>query len=1212
MSVQRPEDNAPAGSSTAIDAARNLLVDRYSERLYQRYPDILAAINAEGIIQRLNPAFEELTGHTADTAQDFPLADWLHPDDRTAFAECQAQLQSDYDRFNLVARLRSRIRKDGWMWINWSGFPGPEPGTLFLVGRDVTEQKAAELSLLARQKQLHQTIELAGLPTWELDLGSLDFVFNDAMLALLGTSATAEGGYRMPFTRFMDRHSDRANSSNLVQRVVRFARSNQTDFNERFAYHLRTPSGESFEAEFLLRGILDDNHYLLRAFGTVQAVKPSVSAGHAADGSIAVWDRLPNAVLHATDEGYVQNLNPAAAKLFAYSGSDLPLPLAQLVPEQYREVLTKQLALLRKEPDKRTFEGRWIDLHGLRSDGHTFPVSVAISGGPAPQPYILLVRDRSESELQQRMLNRLQQEVQVLHGRPRQVLEAAPVPLLLTDGQMLFDANSAALLLFRMDLLTAQNRPLGSLLQVDAASLDNLHNLVDQGNATVAASVLQADASAAPVELRVARYLPQDNRMLLIAILPVQARNAHAQQAAFTGLTEAMAVARIGTWQLDTANGDFTVDDRHMTWMGVDLASMPGHTLAWDTYLRDHVHPEDVSNLKGAVQALLHQEANDHTGQVDYRLISTGGRFRYLTMRLQSRPEAQQQVLFGTCQDVTEIRLQEIERLERQRRMEAQDKAVLELTSAGIFGQDLPLALRRIAATVCEVLDIDRCGMWTYAPDHSAMQCIAMVDRTNPNVGEALELREAEFPNYFQAVRANRVLPVKYVTIDPRTSEFSASYLAPNGIGSMMDVGVLRAGELVGMLCCEHRGFPRDWYPDEQRFVISMSELVALVLETADRLELLNTLAAKEAELTRANHELRLLNDALHQSVADRTQAYDQLKQAHQYLVQQGKLASLGQLLAGVAHEINTPVAAILSSVRNLEEQLLRAMQDVPTLLRDLPEPIVALVMQLVHQAPANALDDGTQQERVQRAALQQQLEQHGLPHAFELARDLNEFDVNGNLPAYLPLLQLPNASQVLGYAVRLLRLRQGLTNITTAGNNAVKVVRALRSLSQDQPDNAVRQPVLLSEQIDTVLTVFHNQLKHNFLLDKYYQPDTTPVPVYAEELSQVWTHMITNAVQAMDGRGRLTVEHWIEGEWAYVRITDNGPGIPPDVLPRIFEPFYTTKPAAGNSGLGLDICQKIVTKHGGSIEVKSHPGQTSFTVLLPLVAPPEPNDSQT
>src|SRR5207248_3187036 len=110
----------------------------------------------------------------------------------------------------------------------------------------------------------------------------------------------------------------------------------------------------------------------------------------------------------------------------------------------------------------------------------------------------------------------------------------------------------------------------------------------------------------------------------------------------------------------------------------------------------------------------------------------------------------------------------------------------------------------------------------------------------------------------------------------------------------------------------------------------------------------------------------------------------------------------------------------------------------------------------------------------------------------------------------------------------------------------------------------------------------------------------------YVDELNQVWTNLIHNAVQALGGKGEVVIEtRVVDGTHVAITVQDNGPGVPPDVMPRIFEPFFTTKPKGEGTGLGLGIVKQIVDKHGGKIDVTSEPGCTRFTVRIPIEGPP-------
>jgi len=108
-------------------------------------------------------------------------------------------------------------------------------------------------------------------------------------------------------------------------------------------------------------------------------------------------------------------------------------------------------------------------------------------------------------------------------------------------------------------------------------------------------------------------------------------------------------------------------------------------------------------------------------------------------------------------------------------------------------------------------------------------------------------------------------------------------------------------------------------------------------------------------------------------------------------------------------------------------------------------------------------------------------------------------------------------------------------------------------------------------------------------------------VPVFVDELNQVWTNLISNAQQALAGKGGIAIETVVEDQWVTVRVIDDGPGVPADVIPRIFEPFFTTKPKGEGTGLGLGIARQIVAKHGGEMRCESQPGRTVFEVRLPV-----------
>ncbi len=328
------------------------------------------------------------------------------------------------------------------------------------------------------------------------------------------------------------------------------------------------------------------------------------------------------------------------------------------------------------------------------------------------------------------------------------------------------------------------------------------------------------------------------------------------------------------------------------------------------------------------------------------------------------------------------------------------------------------------------------------------------------------------------------------------------------------------------------------------------------------------------------------------------------LQSAQAQLIQSEKMASLGQLVANVAHEINTPISAIKSSGMNITDALEHAMQGLPTVLRLLDEPSQRLFMQLIGAAKHrnDVLSSREERALVRDATLK--LEQAGVDNARHTASVLVQLHAHTAPLDYLPLLQHPESAQILDAASSLASVVNSADNINTAVERVSKIVFALKTYSRvNNADEKIRSD--LREGLETVLTIYQNQIKRGTELVRHYE-DIPMLLCYPDELNQVWTNLIHNALQAMHFQGTLTVGIRQENNEAVVSISDTGSGIPQEIRDKIFDAFFTTKPAGEGSGLGLDIVKKIVEKHQGRIDVQSSVGVgTTFSVRLPLNAVP-------
>jgi signal transduction histidine kinase len=330
-------------------------------------------------------------------------------------------------------------------------------------------------------------------------------------------------------------------------------------------------------------------------------------------------------------------------------------------------------------------------------------------------------------------------------------------------------------------------------------------------------------------------------------------------------------------------------------------------------------------------------------------------------------------------------------------------------------------------------------------------------------------------------------------------------------------------------------------------------------------------------------------------------QALDELHQAEAHLVHAEKMAALGQLIAGVAHEINTPIGAIKSSGHNIAEALSSALVGLPPLLDQLAGEDRKRLADLVAHASAPGPMLSTREERAIVRDVTARLEALGIEQARHRAGLLVQLQAHADLDAVLPLLRHPLAERILETAYGIATITTNTGNINTAVERVGKIIFALKSFSRFG-GSQVWTAADLAEGLETVLTIYHHQIKQGTELVRRYGEDVPPVRCLPDELNQVWTNLIHNALQAMDYRGTLTLGLARDGERVRVSVADTGCGIEPALRERIFDAFFTTKAAGEGTGLGLDIVRKIVQKHGGTIEVESEPGRGStFTVVLPI-----------
>ena len=356
-------------------------------------------------------------------------------------------------------------------------------------------------------------------------------------------------------------------------------------------------------------------------------------------------------------------------------------------------------------------------------------------------------------------------------------------------------------------------------------------------------------------------------------------------------------------------------------------------------------------------------------------------------------------------------------------------------------------------------------------------------------------------------------------------------------------------------------------------------------------------------ERKKADKLLAEYNHSLERAVTQRTQelsqALNHLQATQQELIQSEKMAALGQLIAGIAHEINTPLGAIRSSVGNMSKFLSQTLEQLPALFQSLSPEESQIFLNLLQKSLQKELTLSAKEERQLKRALIRELEAEKIQDADTMADTLVDMGIYSGSEEFLPLFKKSECPDLVEIAYKLSGLQRGTKTIEAAMDRASKVVFALKTYARyDQLGKMTK--VNLTEGIETILTLYQNQLKQGVEVYKNYELIPS-VLCYPDELNQVWTNLIHNALQAMDYRGTLRIDLSQKDQLAEISITDSGHGISKEIQSKIFEPFFTTKPAGEGSGMGLDIVKKIIEKHSGKIAVESQPGRTTFTIFLPV-----------
>ena len=366
-------------------------------------------------------------------------------------------------------------------------------------------------------------------------------------------------------------------------------------------------------------------------------------------------------------------------------------------------------------------------------------------------------------------------------------------------------------------------------------------------------------------------------------------------------------------------------------------------------------------------------------------------------------------------------------------------------------------------------------------------------------------------------------------------------------------------------------------------------------------LEKNKALQTSEEELRQNFEELQTTQEELQRQKIEVERTLRELKSTQSQLIHSEKMATLGQLVANIAHEINTPLGAIRSSAGGIEQTLTETLPVLPEFLSALPQNELKIFNKAVKFSAESNVSLSSREQRALKYDLIETLDSYkDIQYKNRFADLLVDSGLYKDSDMVKAILKTNNPYSLLQTIHHISSIIRSNQTIQMATERASKIIFALKNFSH-QDQNGKKTKTDVNKSIENTLILYHNQIKHGIDVQKNLN-ELPQIMGYPDELVQVWTNLIHNAIQAMKNEGTLTVKSEKKGTNILVTIGDTGTGIPKEAQERVFDAFFTTKKAGEGSGLGLDIVKKIVEKHNGKIWFESEEGKgTKFFVELPL-----------
>lgn len=370
------------------------------------------------------------------------------------------------------------------------------------------------------------------------------------------------------------------------------------------------------------------------------------------------------------------------------------------------------------------------------------------------------------------------------------------------------------------------------------------------------------------------------------------------------------------------------------------------------------------------------------------------------------------------------------------------------------------------------------------------------------------------------------------------------------------------------------------------------------------------SLTDRNKSISKAYTKLEKQSTQLQEEKERATNTLNDLKNTQVKLVQSEKMAALGQLVASVAHEINTPSGAINSAIDEINRDYIDILNDLIVVTEALPNSKKVLYLNTCKQIIGAEKTLTTSEVRKEARKIKKVDSIFSMMDAAFYSRLLAQVGFTAeNVDEIKPLFEDELGPMVINSFHNIGMSQIHVRDIRIAISRIIQLVKALKTYSR--VDNETESYTSLKDDLENTLIILHNKTKRAITIQKEFE-EVPNVKCYPGRLNQVWTNLIHNSIQAMKGSGTIIIRlKNIDEDWVSVEVEDNGPGIPEEHLSSIFDPYFTTNAKGEGTGLGLSISKEIINDHSGTIDVESEPGRTRFIVKIPVIIPHKVADNK-